>query len=150
MIWRIAGSYEHNHEARRDLHQDILFAVWRALPRFAGNASLKTYVARIAHNRSISHVSREVAKGRFEDIDPEMPSELDTPLESAEKKDRRDRVQQAIRKLSIDQRQPITLTLEGFKPAEIAEVLGISPNSVSIRLTRAKKNLKMMMEPPHD
>lgn len=36
--------------------QDILFAVWSALPRFEGRASVRTWVYRIAHNVAVSHV----------------------------------------------------------------------------------------------
>ena len=51
---RVAASYAYGAAEREDLLQDILLAVWRALPRFAGRSSLRTYVFRIAHNRGLS------------------------------------------------------------------------------------------------
>jgi RNA polymerase sigma-70 factor (ECF subfamily) len=36
--------------------------------------------------------------------------------------------------------------LEGLKPAEIAVVLGVSTNAVSIRLHRARKNLEVILK----
>ena len=43
----------------------------------------------------------------------------------------------AIRRLSFDYRQVITLALEGMSYAEIAEVVGIGESNVGVRLNRA-------------
>lgn len=43
---RLAASWERDAAAREDLLQEILFALWRALPRFRGDASEKTFVFR--------------------------------------------------------------------------------------------------------
>jgi DNA-directed RNA polymerase specialized sigma24 family protein len=37
------------------------------------------------------------------------------------------------------------LTLEGMEPKEIAEVLGITPSAVAIRMSRAKDLLRELM-----
>ena len=47
---RLAASYEPSLQAREDLLQDIYMALWVALPRWRGQASLRTLVYRIAHN----------------------------------------------------------------------------------------------------
>lgn len=52
-----------------------------------------------------------------------------------------------MRALPLSLRQPALLTLEGFSPAEIAEMLGLNANVVSIRLTRAKAALRKAMNP---
>lgn len=38
--------------------QDILCAIWRALPNFRGEGSLRAFIARVAANRAITHVQR--------------------------------------------------------------------------------------------
>ena len=53
----------------------------------------------------------------------------------------------ARRALPLSLRQPALLTLEGFAPAEIADMLGLNPNAVSIRLTRAKAALREALNP---
>ena len=40
MLRRIASAYEADRERRRELEQDILLAVWRALPKHRGEAPL--------------------------------------------------------------------------------------------------------------
>ena len=64
MIARVARSYEANAARAEELVQEILIAVWQALPSFRGASTLRTFVARIAHNRAISHVAREARSPR--------------------------------------------------------------------------------------
>src|SRR5687767_15328762 len=52
---RLAASWERDPAAQEDLLQEILLALWRALPRFRGDASEKTFVFRVAHNRALTH-----------------------------------------------------------------------------------------------
>jgi len=47
MLARIAGSYESEPARRDDLLQEISVAVWRALPSWRGDASLRTFAARV-------------------------------------------------------------------------------------------------------
>jgi len=142
MIWRICGAYEADRDLRRDLHQDVLLAIWRALLKFRGDANIRTYIARIAHNRAISHVGREAKRPRQGEPLDAIPAEAPTLEDRTDASVRKDRLSAAVRQLPLDQRQPVTLTLEGFAPREIAEVLGISANAVSVRLTRAKQTLR--------
>ncbi|NHK28701.1 sigma-70 family RNA polymerase sigma factor [Parvularcula flava] len=145
MIWRITATYEAREDLRRDLYQDILLAIWRALPNFRGEAGLKTYIARIAHNRSVSHVAREASRPGMSELDAELPGSDPSPFDEAERNDRRRRLQHAVRALPLPLRQPVSLTLEGFGPAEIAAITGLTANTVSIRLTRAKAALRQVL-----
>lgn len=147
MLRRIASAYEADRERRRELEQDILFAVWRALPSYRGPAPLRAFVARVAHNRAITHVTREAAEPRRQPLDEAAPSEDPTPHEAAEARDLQARLGRAVRDLPLALRQPALLTLEGFSPVEIAGILGLNANTVSIRLTRAKAALRQALNP---
>jgi RNA polymerase sigma-70 factor (ECF subfamily) len=146
MIARLAASYELDRGRREELRQEILLALWRALPAYRGEASLRTFVARIAHNRAATHVAREVSQPRGAALDPEWPADGADPHEAVERADRAAALLAAVAALPLGLRQPVLLTLEGFTPREIAEVLGTSPNAVSIRLTRAREALRERME----
>ena len=61
MLHRIASAYEAGRERRHELEQDILLAVWRAMPRYRGEAPVRAFIARVAHNRAVTHVAREAA-----------------------------------------------------------------------------------------
>src|SRR5262249_52336928 len=75
MIGRIASGYETDVHLAEDLVQDILIALWRALPSFRGDASLKTFVARLATNRAVSHV-----RGRLRLRTAELSEDHSSPL----------------------------------------------------------------------
>lgn len=146
MLWRIVCGYEADPELQRDLNQEVLLAIWRALPRFEGNASVRTYLARIAHNRCVTHVTREAARPRGDADVGELVSGDRGPTAVVEELSRARQLHAAVRRLPLPHRQVIMLALEDLAPREIAEVLGVNANTVSIRLTRAKKALKDLME----
>lgn len=147
MLRRIASAYEAGPERRHELEQDILLAVWRAMPRYRGEAPVRAFIARVAHNRAVTHVAREAAEPRRQPLDDETPSMAPTPHDALEALDLQDRLATAVRALPLSLRQPALLTLEGFTPAEIAPMLGLNANTVSIRLTRAKVALRDALNP---
>ena len=141
LVARIASTYEARHALAEELVQDIFLAVWRALRSFRGDASLKTFVARIAHNVCASHVRREVRRKS----EPLEESQLDLAPSAeadAHEADARARMLDAVRALKLPDRQLITLHLEGFSNREIADVLDISEGNAAVRLTRLRATLK--------
>ncbi len=142
MMTRIARSYEADPGRAEDLVQEIQLAVWRALPRFNAGAGLRTYIARIAHNRAITHVSREVRRPASVDLDEDMPAAHPSPEDMTVERDARRKLESAVRRLPVGQRVVATLALEGFTPEEVASVLGITPTAASVRLHRAQKQLR--------
>ena len=146
LISRIALSYEADRALRLELIQDILLAIWIALPNYRGDASLKTFVASIAQKRSISHVTQRAQEPRQVELPPELRSGTLTPAEIALDNDQKKQLVEAIQHLRLPQREAIVLCLEGFSFAEVAEMLGVSTNAAMLRCQRAKNALKTMME----
>jgi RNA polymerase sigma-70 factor (ECF subfamily) len=146
LISRIALSFEADTALRRELVQDILLAVWLALPAFRGDSSLKTFVASIAQKRSISHVTRRTREPRQVELTAELASSMPPPDEVAMSNDMKKQLVQSIQRLPIPQREAIVLSLEGFSHGEIADVLGISVNAAMLRLQRAKTALKAILD----
>lgn len=145
MIGRICASYEHNRELARDLAQDVLFAVWRALPAHRGESSLKTFVARIAQFRAISHVARFSRMPVHQPMNENLLDDGALPDVQAIAADERDRLVTAVRRLPLTYREPAVLTLEGFTPGEVAVSLGISQDLVAVRLSRARVLLRKLL-----
>jgi RNA polymerase sigma-70 factor, ECF subfamily len=140
-IGRLASSYESRAHAREDLLQDIRLAIWSALPRFRGEASRRTFIFRIAHNRALTHVWRRKRTGQFDEPE-DVADARENPEASAIQDSNQARLVRAIRGLPIPFRQVITLTLEDLPHSEIAAILGISENNVAVRINRARKLLK--------
>jgi RNA polymerase sigma factor (sigma-70 family) len=145
MIARIAASHEARPHLAEELVQDIWFAIWRALPAFRGDGSLRSFVARIAGNRAATHVAKAVRAPKSDEVDEALPATGEDPESVAVAQDSHARLLAAVRELPLVSRQVVTLTLEGFGPGEIAAALGISANAVSIRLSRAREQLRQSM-----
>jgi RNA polymerase sigma factor (sigma-70 family) len=142
LLSRVAASYEANHHLRQELLQEISLAVWQSLSKFKGDSSIKTYILRVAHNRAISHVAYHI----------KMPHnlsycELTEPSPSSTPNSESTLVQQQqianllneVRKLPIQTRQIVTLSMEGLSYQDIAEVCGIQLSNVGVILIEVKK-----------
>jgi RNA polymerase sigma-70 factor (ECF subfamily) len=152
-LGRVARVYAHGRAERADLAQEIAVALWRALPDFRGESSERTFVYRIAHNRGVSHAEARRARERVTaTVDPrdvnaahaaDPKPAADEALDAAR---RRDALFEAIAALPLGARAVLTLALEGMTHEEIADVLGSSANSVAVRLSRARAELRSKME----
>ena len=150
MLMRIAASYEADPAWRQDLIQEISVSLWRALPSFRGEAGLRTYIARIAHNRAVDHILRQ--KRVREKAYPGAEIDRATGSSSQEDLHRRMDLVSAMRHIPLAYRQVLTLLLEGFQHAEIADALGLEENAVAQRISRGRRKLKQLMDggQPHD
>ncbi|HWH17955.1 MAG TPA: sigma-70 family RNA polymerase sigma factor [Allosphingosinicella sp.] len=146
LISRIALSYEADPALRRELVQDILLAIWVALPSYRGDASLRTFVASIAQKRSISHVTKRAREPRQVELPTDLVSAAMAPDEEAVRNDLKQQLVDSIQLLPIPQREAIVLCFEGFSYSEMGQVLGISTNAATLRCQRAKEALKSIME----
>lgn len=142
---RIASSYEADPALQEDLLQDILLAIHRALPSLKSEDSLAPFVFRIAHNRSVTHVTRQSAR-RMRSVPDPPDEEMGTPEQLLLADERSRRLAAAVRRLPLPYRQVMTLLLEDLSYAEIAEALGISLSNVGVRVNRAKAQLKALID----
>lgn len=140
-LWRLASSFEYDATLQEDLVQDMLIAIWRALPRLEDPMRIKPYVFRIARNRAVSHIARQVRRPDKSQATIESNQASDCPYENAEQGERQQRLLNAVRSLPMGLREVIQLFFEGLSHAEIAEVLEISENNVAVRINRARTKL---------
>ena len=130
----------------QDVVQEVFLAVFENLERFRGESKLSTWLTTIALNKCRSHRRRSLLRLRslFRIAKtPTVPFEQDRPAESAEI---HEELRRAVRRLSARYREPIVLRyFEELPVPEIGKVLGISVNSVEVRLTRARQKLREML-----
>lgn len=143
---RLAASYAREPGDREDLFQDIAVAIWRALPRFRGECSERTFLFRIAHNRGIAHIARRRLPIIEAGEDLELRDARPDPEQSLSAEQQGRRLLDAVLGLPVGYRQVVTLALEGMSYAEIGDVLGIAESNVGARLTRARQVLRTRLK----
>jgi len=143
-LGRLARAYEADVEARRDLMQEIHFALWRSFENFNARCSQRTWVYRVAHNVAASHVSsNRRAKSKpltsIDDID--IADERYNAEAASERSLALERLTALIRELKPLDRQVVLLFLEGVDTGGIAEVTGLSAGNVATKIHRIKNVL---------
>jgi len=136
----MAEGFERDPARRDELVQDILLAVWTALPGFREEAHLRTWVLRIAHNRAASHVATRV-RDRSTPVAETPDGVTDGMDEAVDASRQRARLAALVRALPVPDRQLMLLYLEGLSAKEIGEVTGRSVTGVTSRVSRIKKSL---------
>jgi RNA polymerase sigma-70 factor (ECF subfamily) len=135
-IRRLCSAYAESAADREDLFQDIFLAVWRALPGFRGDASVRTWLYRIAHNVALTWQTRHRRRQSRESplsADSEAGTQIDL---------RRIALKQAIAAMSLADRTLTLLWLEGLSAVEIEDVTGVKAGTVAVRLSRIRKHLQ--------
>jgi RNA polymerase sigma-70 factor (ECF subfamily) len=135
---RIARAYAGADDEELDLYQEIVVQAMRALPSFRGDAQAGTWLFRVALNTALTW--RRKTRRYFSSR---------TPLESAEGQSaliRSDstRSQAAILHeflgtLNGPNHSVLILYMEGLSYQEIAEVTGLKPSAVGVRIYRMKQ-----------
>lgn len=155
LVYRIV----HDPADAADTTQEVFLKVFRGIHSFQGNASLKTWIYRIAI-REASNQRRwwYRHKGRETSIEPAeetgdsgfcaclretLVDGSDSPLESAMQGEARERLEEELRQLPEPYRTTVILRdIEELSYEEIAEVLGVSLGTVKSRLMRGRDALR--------
>jgi RNA polymerase sigma-70 factor (ECF subfamily) len=152
-----------NREAAEDLLQDVFLKVHRALAGYRAEASLKTWIARIAVNAARNR-KRDDAR-RLRVVAPVLDAPLGTadgslltlgdlasddapsPERAAASAEARIRIEHALGALPSEFREALVLReIEGLSYEEISEVLEISLGTVKSRIARARLRLMDALE----
>ncbi len=142
-IRRLAAVYVANAADRDDLVQEILLAVWRALPGFRGDASERTWLYRIAHNVALSY-QRKSRRTNDREVALDEGMEHSRPGVDVRKL----ALARLVSQLPLEDRQLVVLYLEGLSANEIEKITGIRAGTVSVRLTRIRQNLAGAFQRP--
>ncbi len=150
-----------HRDMAEDLAQEVFMRVYRARGRYVPGAKFSTWLYTIAHNvasnalrglsrrREVNLVSRESGefKGNPMDAAALAASGL-MPTRQLDKAELQDVVKIAIAALNERQRMAVLLNkFEHLSYEEIAEVMQLSPSAVKSLLTRARSNLRDVLDP---
>jgi RNA polymerase sigma-70 factor (ECF subfamily) len=152
--WTLAVRLTTDEEDARDVVQEAYLRAWRSIGRFRGDAQLSTWLYRITANCASTHLGRG-AKHRHDELDDDTPvvdlrPQAD-PEGRAEQSAVRSRLVDAIDDLPDGLRAVVVLRDVYDLPHEaIAAELGISVTAAKVRLHRARKRLREVLDPLRD
>ncbi|MFQ5752287.1 MAG: RNA polymerase sigma factor [bacterium] len=136
-------------EAADDVGQEVFIRFYKYLNNFREESALGTYLTRIAINLSLNELKRRKRRQFFfKKNEKDMNSVTVNPEDTITKSERKELVQNAIKKLAPEFRAVIVLRLiQGYSTKEVAEILNIPAGTVLSRLARAQKKLKQLLTP---
>lgn len=144
-----------------DLAQEVFLRVYRARKSYRPDAKFSTWLFTIANNVA-SNANRSLARRREVTASSRRGEEkqgppLDQmamaasgamPARQLDKVERSEVVRQAVEALNDRQRMALLLSkFEGLSYAEIAESMGLSIQATKSLLSRARENLRSILEP---
>jgi RNA polymerase sigma-70 factor (ECF subfamily) len=136
-----------DREAARELVQDVLMAVIGALRKgqLQDSSKLVAFVHGTARNLINNWLRRESHRPKMESLPDDVADVGSAALMGDTERMRL--VRQALERLGLKDRQILWMTLvEGRKPREIADALGLSSEVVRTRKLRAVRRVRGLIE----
>ncbi len=147
-----------------DLTQEIFLKVYRGIGGFHGDASLRTWIYRIAlheasnqrrwwsrHRRQEITIETEVAQtgdGHPVCLKDTLADDHESPFDFAAHEQIRARVEAELREVPEPFRTVVVLRdIEGFAYEEVADILNVNIGTIKSRLMRGRAHLKKRLEP---
>jgi RNA polymerase sigma-70 factor, ECF subfamily len=159
---RLVGILFHmvgNKEEAEDLCQEVFLRIYKARKGYRPRAKFSTWLFTIANNLALNHLRR---KGRTQNLplggasgsQPVSPvaqglvGREGTPSGQLRQAELSDLVRDALSTLNEDQKMAVLLNkFEEMSYAEIADVMGKSPEAIKSLLARARNHLREQLEP---
>ncbi|MCB7482387.1 RNA polymerase sigma factor [Christiangramia sediminis] len=143
IIIKICRAYTDNEEDFQDYYQEVCLQLWKSRDNFKGDSKWSTWVYRISLNVSLSLLRKDKKVNKNSIVLPDVEDEHTVnPFNDEALKI----LYQAIKELSETDRAIILLYLEEKSYQEIAEIIGLSPNNIGVKITRIKKKLKTLLD----
>ncbi|MBC29475.1 MAG: RNA polymerase [Muricauda sp.] len=141
-LFRICSSYTKDVHDAKDLFQEVLVNIWRALPNFRENASLSTWMYRIALNVSLRHrenLHRD--KKRFSRLKSITVEKIDAQDSDNANQRKLVLLRNCVRMLNDVDKAIIILYLEELPYKEISSITGLKENTIAVKVKRIKEKL---------
>jgi RNA polymerase sigma-70 factor (ECF subfamily) len=143
-VYRLCYRYVDNHEDANDLAQEVFLKAWKAIGRFRGESSFRTWLYRIGVNACLNF--RAARRPAGQELPEALPDPLPGAAERVERDDEARRVRAAVARLPARQRATLILKVyHDLTHEEVAGVLGSSVGTVKANFFHALGNLRRLV-----
>lgn len=146
IVHKICRLYTNDQDAHNDLFQEVTIQLWKAYPKFRGDAKFSTWMYRVALNTAITlyrKSKRTVTTQPFETVE----FKIEDKLEHDESAEQIALLYTAIKQLNDIEKALVFLYLEDKNYKEISETLGISEVNARVKMNRVKTKLTNLINP---
>jgi RNA polymerase sigma-70 factor (ECF subfamily) len=160
--YQIAFGILNNREDAEEVAQDTFLRIFKALPKFRGDAEFSTWMYRIVINLSRNKLRWnkirggglsisldapvENAKGDGE-LTIELPDERMTPDQESLYNELKEKTSKAMNQLQDSYREAVTLrNVQGLSYEEIADILGCKVGTIKSRIARGREEIRNNLE----
>ena len=150
-VFTLVLRFTDNREDAEEISQDIFVKAYRSLADFRGDAKFSTWLYTVVRTSCITFLRKK--KLDVTSIDNERTflqlenQESSFKANTVEQKSRHAMVNEAIKMLSPDDAQILTLFYKSEQSLEeIGRIMGYDPNTIKVKLHRARHRLKEKME----
>jgi len=146
IIHKVCKIYTNDDDSHKDLFQEITIQLWKAYPKFRGDAKFSTWMYRVALNTAITlyrKSRKEVKTQDFESVVYKVKADYYDDTEEQQLKLMYD----AVKQLSDIEKALVFLYLEDKDYAEISDTLGITEVNARVKMNRIKTKLKTILNP---
>jgi RNA polymerase sigma factor (sigma-70 family) len=145
LLYSFLYNMTYNKEASEDMVQNVFYRVLKYRHTFTGRGDFVIWMFHLGRNVLKDHIRKIKRAGRHYDLNIVSFNEAGdvSPDEQLAKKQDQHRLYQAMKKLSDDEREILTLSkFQELKYFEIAQILNITESAVKVRVHRAFNHLK--------
>lgn len=139
VVVKVCYIYTSENAPFDDLYQEVCINLWQGLDSFRGDASLSTWIYRMAINTCITWHRRY----KRQNLSVPLSTAADMPCSDDDGFDaeRYQQFQQMLARLEPLEKAIITLRLDEHSYDEISQITGLSKSNVAVRLHRIKDKL---------
>ncbi|HEV3326279.1 MAG TPA: sigma-70 family RNA polymerase sigma factor [Puia sp.] len=150
-VFTLVGRFTASREDAEEISQDIFVKAYRSLADFRGEAKFSTWLYTVVRTSCITFLRKKRLDTTSLDNERTFlqleSKESGFKANAVERKSRHAMVNAAIHMLSPDDSQVLTLFYKGEQTLEeIGRIMGLDPNTVKVKLHRARNRLKEKME----
>jgi RNA polymerase sigma-70 factor, ECF subfamily len=146
LIHKICRLYTNNEDAHKDLFQEITIQLWKAYPKFRGEAKFTTWAYRVALNTAITLYRKKTRDVSTIEFDNKL-HKVNQDEYNYEEEEHIKMLYQAVQQLNDIEKALVFMYLEDKDYSEIAETLGISEVNARVKMNRIKTRLKKILNP---
>ncbi|KFF06360.1 RNA polymerase sigma factor [Flavobacterium reichenbachii] len=121
-----------------DAAQEIFIKVWENLDTFRNESSISTWIYKIAVNTCLLYLRKSFSRKEIRTV---IMPQVVSDIYSNEKEEQLQQMYKCIQKLEETNKMIILMTLDGIEYNEISEVIGITEETLRVRIHRIKKTL---------